>query len=100
MLARRCVAALTALAIAGAVGAGPAQAGPTAAKKRPHGCAALKTKKQRNACQNRRRSGKYKKGLVCSLGRKKQAEYRTYGFVCIDVSARQDGSLTFLDDLS
>lgn len=68
-----------------------------ATKKR--GCSTLKTSKARSACKAKRKSSKLRKGQVCSLGKAKQREYRKAGYICIDVSAGQDGSLTFLEDL-
>lgn len=84
-------------AVAGQAGASPGErpAAEAAAKKR--GCATKKTKKARAQCQKLRKTGKYRKGQVCALA--KQSEYSRYGFFCLDISARQDGSLTYLEDL-
>lgn len=91
-----------ALAAGGVATSAPAVAGEgaaatAAAKKR--GCAKKKTKKARKSCEKLRKTGKYRKGQVCALTAKKQAEYGRYGFFCLDISANQDGSLTYLEDL-
>ncbi len=86
-----------ALALAAPVAAPVVDTADAAAKKR--GCATKKTKKARAQCQRLRKTGKYRKGQVCALSAKKQQEYSRYGFFCLDISANQDGSLTYLEDL-
>lgn len=91
-----------ALGLSGATVASAAPAPPSAeaaAKKKKRGCATKKTKKARAACEKARKTGKYRKGQVCALSAKKQQEYSRYGFVCLDISASQDGSLTYLEEL-
>lgn len=99
------LAACAALGLGGATlsaqaGAAPDR-GPTAeaAAKKKRGCATKKTKKARAQCQRLRKTGKYRKGQVCALSKQKQAEYARYGFFCLDISANQDGSLTYLEEL-
>lgn len=106
---RRLVTSLTLCALVGLGGttavAGSATAasgsGATAeaAAKKKRGCATKKTKKARAQCQKLRKSGKYRKGQVCALSKEKQKEYSRYGFFCLDISANQDGSLTYLEEL-
>lgn len=90
-----------ALGLSGATVATAAPASPSAeaAAKKKRGCATKKTKQARAQCEKMRKTGKYRKGQVCSLSAKKQREYARYGFFCLDISARQDGSLTYLEDL-
>lgn len=101
---RTSVAVLAACAVLGlggttvAVQAVAAPAAETAAKKK-RGCATKKTKKARAQCQKLRKTGKYRKGQVCALSKEKQREYARYGFFCLDISANQDGSLTYLEEL-
>lgn len=87
------------LAVPSAVATSAAPPAAETAAKKKRGCATKKTKKARAACQKLRKTGKYRKGQVCSLGAKKQQEYARYGFFCLDISARQDGSLTYLEEL-
>jgi hypothetical protein len=89
---------VAALAVAPSASAS-APGGADAAAKKPRGCAALPSAKARKQCAKLRRSGGYRKGQVCSLSASKQREYRRRGFFCIDVSANQDGSLTYLENL-
>ncbi|MTD44818.1 hypothetical protein GKE82_11080 [Conexibacter sp. W3-3-2] len=70
-----------------------------AATKKKTGCAALKTKKQQTACKKGRKTTKLRRGQVCSLGKAKGAEYKRLGYFCLDISAGQDGSLTYLEEL-
>lgn len=88
------IALLSALAIV-SVTSPPA----TAAAKKKTGCAALKTKKKQENCKKLRKTKKYRKGQVCALSAKKQAEYGRYGYFCLDISADQNGSLTYLEEL-
>ncbi|WP_354698864.1 hypothetical protein DSM112329_04562 [Paraconexibacter sp. AEG42_29] len=90
VLAAACVAA----APAALTGAAPA----TAAKKKT-GCAALSTKAKQKQCVKLRKTTKLRRGIVCSLGAKKGLEYRRAGYFCLDISAGQDGSLTYLEEL-
>ncbi len=98
---------VTSLALAAAVSVGgvtataPATASPdaSASAKKKRGCATKKTKKARSQCAKLRKSGKYRKGQVCALSKEKQQEYSRYGFFCLDISANQDGSLTYLEEL-
>lgn len=72
---------------------------PADAAKKKTGCAALKTKKKQESCKKLRKTKKYRKGQVCALSAKKQAEYGRYGYFCLDISADQNGSLTYLEEL-
>ncbi|MFA9269176.1 MAG: hypothetical protein ACEQSX_00230 [Baekduiaceae bacterium] len=97
---RRIVTSLALCALLGLGGTTAVTAAPvaeTSAKKR--GCATKKTKKARAQCQKLRKTGKYRKGQVCALSKEKQKEYSRYGFFCLDISANQDGSLTYLEEL-
>lgn len=91
---RTLLAALVATATLGLAVAVPADA----AKKKT-GCATLKSKKKQANCKKLRKSKKYRKGQVCVLSKKMQAEYGRYGYFCLDISAGQDGSLTYLEEL-
>lgn len=95
------LAACAAFGLAGPSSVATAAAPPTAdaAAKKKRGCATKKTKKARAQCQKLRKTGRYRKGQVCSLSEKKQREYSRYGFFCLDISASQDGSLTYLEEL-
>jgi len=73
--------------------------GPADAAKKKTGCATLKSKKKQASCKSLRKTKKYRKGQVCALTKKMQAEYSRYGYFCLDISASQDGSLTYLEEL-
>lgn len=94
---RKLAVIATATLLAGGAGSMPATA--AAKSKKKTGCQALKTKKQQASCKRLRASGKYRKGMVCALTKKKQAEYMRAGYFCLDISADQNGGLTYLEVL-